>query len=121
MVGLPIPMFLDPMFNPINFALAQLFLTIPVVISGYKFYTIGMKTLLKGSPNMDSLIAIGTGAAVLYGIFATTKIIGGDSSYAHDLYFESAATIITLITLGKYLESVSKGKTSEAIKKILRE
>lgn len=119
MVGLPIPMFLDPMFNPINFALAQLFLTIPVVISGYKFYTIGMKTLLKGSPNMDSLIAIGTGAAVLYGIFATTKIIGGDSSYAHDLYFESAATIITLITLGKYLESVSKGKTSEAIKKLM--
>ncbi|MBU5313506.1 heavy metal translocating P-type ATPase [Tissierella carlieri] len=119
MLGLPLPMFLHPNMNPVNFALTQLVLTIPVVIAGYRYYTIGIKTLIKGSPNMDSLIAIGTGAAVVYGIFATYMIIGGEHSYAMDLYFESAAVILTLITLGKYLEAVSKGKTSEAIKKLM--
>lgn len=119
MMGLPLPSFIDPMMHPTAFALSQLILTIPVIIAGNRFYRVGFKTLLKRSPNMDSLIAIGTSAAVLYGIFATIKIIGGDTSYAMDLYFESAATIITLITLGKYLESVSKGKTSEAIKKLM--
>jgi Cu+-exporting ATPase len=119
MLGLPLPMVIDPMMNPITFALAQLLLTIPVVIAGNRYYTVGFKTLYKGSPNMDSLIAIGTSAAILYGVFATVKIIGGDISYANDLYFESAAVIITLITLGKYFESVSKGKTSEAIKKLM--
>jgi Cu+-exporting ATPase len=119
MVGLPLPKFLDPMLNPQNFALAQLFLTMPVVIMGYKFYTVGFKTLFKGSPNMDSLIAIGTSAAVVYGIFATVQILQGNTSYVMDLYFESAGVIITLITLGKYLEAVSKGKTSEAIKRLM--
>ncbi|MFA5523875.1 MAG: heavy metal translocating P-type ATPase [Tissierellales bacterium] len=119
MLGMPLPMFLHPDMNPVNFAVTQLLLTIPVVIAGYKYYTIGFKTLMKGSPNMDSLIAIGTGAAVIYGLFATYMIIGGEHHYAMDLYFESAAVIITLITLGKYLESVSKGKTSEAIKKLM--
>jgi len=119
MFGLPLPDFIKPMMNPITFALTQLFLTIPVIIAGNRYYTVGFKTLFKGSPNMDSLIAIGTSAAVLYGIFATVKIIGGETSYAMDLYFESAAVIITLITLGKYFESVSKGKTSEAIKKLM--
>lgn len=119
MIGLPLPRFLDPTINPVNFAVTQLLLTIPVVICGYKYYTVGFKTLLKGSPNMDSLIAIGTGAAVLYGIFGTIMVIGGDISYVMDLYFESAGVIITLITLGKYLEAVSKGKTSEAIKKLM--
>ena len=119
MMGLPLPAFLDPMINPINFALGQLILTIPVVIAGNRYYTIGFKTLFKGTPNMDSLIAVGTSAAVIYGLFATYKIFTGDGTYAMDLYFESAAVIITLITLGKYLESVSKGKTSEAIKKLM--
>lgn len=119
MLGAPLPMIIDPMYNPANFALVQLFLTIPVVIVGYQYYTIGFRTLFKGSPNMDSLIAIGTGAAVVYGIFATVKIIGGEHNYAMDLYFESAAVILTLITLGKYLEALSKGKTSEAIKKLM--
>lgn len=119
MIGAPLPMFLHPDHAPLTFALVQLFLTIPVVISGRRFYSVGFKTLIKRSPNMDSLIAIGTGAAVVYGIFAIYKIIDGDSSYAMHLYFESAAVIITLITLGKYLESVSKGKTSEAIKKLM--
>lgn len=119
MMGLPLPDFINPMMNPEVFALSQLLLTIPVVIAGNRYYTVGFKALIRRSPNMDSLIAIGTSAAVLYGIFATVKIVYGDTSYAMDLYYESAAVIITLITLGKYLESVSKGKTSEAIKKLM--
>lgn len=119
MIGLPLPGFLDPMMHPLAFALTQLMLTIPVIAVGHKYYIVGIKTLLKASPNMDSLIAIGTGAAVIYGIFATIQIILGDKSYAMELYFESAAVILTLITLGKYFETVSKGKTSEAIKKLM--
>ncbi|MDD4504544.1 MAG: heavy metal translocating P-type ATPase [Clostridiaceae bacterium] len=119
MLGLPLPNFISPKINPIAYALSQLFLTIPVIAAGNRFYTIGFKVLFKRNPNMDSLIAIGTSAAFLYGVFATVKIFGGHHEYAHDLYFESAAVIITLITLGKYLESVSKGKTSEAIKKLM--
>ena len=119
MLGAPLPMIINPHDNPLNFALIQLALTIPVVFAGRKFYTIGLKTLFKGSPNMDSLIAIGTGAAVGYGLFATYQIATGNHEYAMNLYFESAATIITLITLGKYLETVSKGKTSQAIKKLM--
>lgn len=119
MVGLPLPEFLNPMENPLNFALAQLILTVPVMLGGYKFYTVGFKTLFKGMPNMDSLVAIGTGAAFVYGLFALYKIASGDSSYAMHLYFESCATIITLISLGKYFEGVSKSKTSEAIKKLM--
>lgn len=119
MIGFPLPEFIDPMMHPEAFALSQLILVLPVMIFGHRFYTVGFKTLFKGSPNMDSLIAVGTSAAFLYGVFATVKIFGGDESYAKDLYFESAAVIITLITLGKYLESVSKGKSSEAIKKLM--
>lgn len=119
MIGLPLPSFLDPMTNARAFALVQLLLTLPVMVVGHKFYSIGYKTLFKRSPNMDSLIAIGTSAAFLYGVYATVKIFGGDEGYAMDLYFESAAVILTLITLGKYLEAVSKGKTSDAIKKLM--
>jgi Cu+-exporting ATPase len=119
MIGLHLPDFINPMVSPKAFALAQLLLVIPVIIVGNRFYTGGFKALARKSPNMDSLIAIGTSAAFLYGIFAIVKISGGHTEYASDLYFESAAVIITLITLGKYLESVSKGKTSEAIKKLM--
>lgn len=119
MLGLPLPGIIDPMMHPAAFALSQLLLVLPVIISGIRFYKIGFKALIMRSPNMDSLIAIGTSAAFLYGIFATVKIMAGNYKYTHDLYFESAAVIITLITLGKYLESVSKGKTSEAIKKLM--
>ncbi|MGO1818816.1 MAG: heavy metal translocating P-type ATPase [Senegalia sp. (in: firmicutes)] len=119
MLNFPIPEIIEPSLNPLNFALTQLILTIPVVIAGNKFYTIGLKALIRRSPNMDSLIAIGTGAAILYGIYGTIQIYNGDVSYANDLYFETAGVIITLILLGKYLESVSKGKTSEAIKKLM--
>jgi Cu+-exporting ATPase len=119
MIGLPIPSAITPESNPHLFALAQLILVLPVIIAGYKFFTVGFSRLVRLEPNMDSLIAIGSGAAFLYGIFATIKIILGDHEYIHHLYFESAGTIITLITLGKYLEAVSKGKTSEAIKKLM--
>ncbi|WP_294188618.1 heavy metal translocating P-type ATPase [uncultured Clostridium sp.] len=119
MLGLHLPHIIDPMMNPLNFAITQLVLTIPVMIIGYKFYLIGFKNLFKLSPNMDSLIAIGTSAAVIYGLFAIYKINIGDHEYAMHLYFESAAVILTLITLGKYLEAVSKGKTSDAIKKLM--
>ena len=107
------------MKSPLNFALVQLALTIPVMVAGYKFYKIGYKNLFKLSPNMDSLIAVGTSAAFIYSLFGMYKIITGDISYAMHLYFEAAVTILTLITLGKYLEAVSKGKTSEAIKKLM--
>lgn len=119
MVGMHLPHIIDPMMNPLNFAITQLVLTIPVMVIGYKFYVIGFKNLFKLSPNMDSLIAIGTSAAVIYGLFAIYKISMGESHYAMHLYFESAAVILTLITLGKYLEAVSKGKTSDAIKKLM--
>ena len=107
------------MKSPLNFALVQLALTISVMVAGYKFYKIGYKNLFKLSPNMDSLIAVGTSAAFIYSLFGMYKIIAGDISYVMHLYFEAAVTILTLITLGKYLEAVSKGKTSEAIKKLM--
>lgn len=118
-VGITLPSIVDPATNPGNFALTQLILTIPVVIAGYRFYTVGFKALFKRVPNMDSLIAIGTGAANLYGVYGTIQIFRGHVEYANDLYFETAAVIITLILLGKYLESVTKGKTSEAIKALM--
>ncbi|MBN1069134.1 cadmium-translocating P-type ATPase [Clostridium botulinum] len=119
MVGMHLPSIIDPMINPLNFALIQIALTLPVMLVGYKFYKVGIKNLFKLSPNMDSLISIGTLAAFLYGIFAIVKINQGSSEYAMHLYFESAAVILTLITLGKYLEAVSKGKTSQAIKVLM--
>lgn len=119
MVGMPLPKIIDSMMNPFNFALIQLVLTLPIVVAGYKFYKIGLKNLIQLSPNMDSLIAIGTLTAFFYSLFGMYMITQGDSSYAMHLYFESAAVILTLITLGKYLEAVSKGKTSQAIKALM--
>ena len=115
----PIPMFLDPMQYPLSYALAQITLTIPVIIAGYKFYTVGFKALIQRSPNMDSLIAIGTTAAILYSLYSTYEISTGNFEAVEGLYFETAGVIITLILLGKSLEAVSKGKTSEAIKKLM--
>lgn len=119
-LGLPIPYFMNMHDFPFVFALVQLGLTIPVIIAGSRFYTRGFKTLFKGAPNMDTLVAIGTGSAFLYSIFAVLKIYFKDFSFAQSLYFESAAVVITLVMLGKYLEAVSKGKTSEAIKKLMQ-
>ena len=119
MIGIPLPHLIEPMHHPLNFALVQFFLTLPVVIVGYKFYKVGLKNLIQLNPNMDSLIAIGTLTAFFYSLFGLFMIIKGDSSYAMHLYFESAATILTLITVGKYLEAISKGKTSQAIKALV--
>ncbi|KPU27304.1 ATPase [Caloranaerobacter sp. TR13] len=119
LIGLPLPKVIDPSINPLNFVLVQFLLTIPIVIAGNKFYTVGFKALIRKNPNMDSLIAIGTSAAILYGIYGIYEIIQGNVQYAQDIYFETAGVIITLILLGKYLESVTKGKTSEAIKKLM--
>ncbi|NLK34117.1 MAG: copper-translocating P-type ATPase [Gracilibacteraceae bacterium] len=119
MLGLPLPKALHPMDYPLRYALVQLFLTIPIVMAGYRFYTVGFKAIWRRNPNMDSLIAIGTSAAVIYSLYSTYQISIGHFMYAMDLYFESAGVIITLILLGKSLEAVSKGRTSEAIKKLM--
>lgn len=119
MIGMPLPKILDPAYNPLNFALVQMVLAILVMFAGRKFYTVGYKTLFRGTPNMDSLIAIATSAAFIYGLYAVIKIMGGNSDMVTELYFDSIGVIITLIMLGKYLESVSKGKTSEAIKALM--
>ncbi|TCO78700.1 heavy metal translocating P-type ATPase [Marinisporobacter balticus] len=119
MIGLALPKIIDHLENPLNFAMIQIVFVLPVLFAGNNFYTKGFLAIFRRSPNMDSLVAMGTGAAVLYGFYATYRIAIGDVMYAHDLYFESAGVIITLILLGKYLEAVSKGKTSEAIKKLM--
>ena len=129
--GIPVPAFIVNTMhgnaNAMNFALTQFLLLLPILYVNRKFFAVGFKTLAHRSPNMDSLIALGSGAALVYGIFAMYRIrygLGyGDMAvvehYAHDLYFESSGTILTLITVGKYLESRSKGKTSEAITKLM--
>lgn len=116
---LPIPASLHPMQYPLTFALLQILLVIPVVIAGNKFYSVGFKAIFRRSPNMDSLIAMGTAAALVYSFYSTYRISIGDFIFVEDLYFETAGVIITLILLGKSLEAVSKGKTSEAIKKLM--
>ena len=129
--GIPVPAFIVNTMhgnaNAMNFALTQFLLLLPILYVNRKFFSVGFKTLAHRSPNMDSLIALGSGAALVYGIFAMYRIsygLGyGDlavvEQYSHDLYFESSGTILTLITVGKYLESRSKGKTSEAITKLM--
>lgn len=115
----PIPSILNPMQYPLNYSIVQILLTIPIIIVGIRFYTVGFKALIQRSPNMDSLIAMGTSAAVLYSLYSVTQIIMGNFEAVEHLYFETAGVIITLILLGKSLEAVSKGKTSEAIKKLM--
>lgn len=119
MIGLPLPSFLDPMVHPETFSIVQLVLTVPVVYLGRSFFTVGFKALVKGHPNMDSLVALGTSAAILYSMYGTWMVFSGDHRFAMELYYESAGVILTLITLGKYFEALSKGKTSEAIKKLM--
>lgn len=119
MVGLPLPMIIDPHHSPLNFGLIQLMLVIPAMAAGYRFYTVGFSRLIRREPNMDSLIAVGTAAAFLYGVYAVIQIMNGNHHYSDDLYFETTGVIITLILLGKLLESVARGRTSEAIKKLM--
>ncbi len=119
MLGWPLPAALHPMDYPLRFALIQIALVIPPIVAGRRFYTVGTRALLHGSPNMDSLIAMGTSAAILYSLFSVTRIAGGHFGAVEELYFETAGIIITLILLGKTLEAVSKGRTSESIKKLM--
>lgn len=115
---LPLPSLIDMYESPLGFALAQLILTVPILICGRKFYIVGLRTLFKGHPNMDSLVAIGTGSAFIYSLVMTARIPQNPMN-AHHLYYESAAVVVTLVMLGKYMESRSKGKTSEAIRKLM--
>ena len=119
MVGMPLPNAIEPHHSPMGFAVVQLALTVPVIAIGWKFFWDGYRNLLRLSPNMDSLIALGSTAALVYGFYAMYKISAGETEYAMHLYFESCATILTLITLGKYLEARSKGKTDESVKKLM--
>ena len=127
MIGLPVPHFLTAHANPLIFSLVQLALTLPVIYLNRKFYYSGFRALFKRSPNMDTLVAIGSCASLLYGIVSTAIIIYASvrgnaelaMKHAQNLYFESAATILTLVTVGKYLEDGSKKKTGSAIAKLM--
>ena len=119
MVGLPLPSFLDHMAHPLVFVLSQLLLTLPAVWIGRGFYQRGFRNLIKKHPNMDSLIAVGTSAAFLYSLYSVSQVFLGHHPFVHRLYFESVAVIITLILLGKYMESSAKGRTSQAIQSLL--
>ena len=131
-LGISVPSFMLFAFggseNALVFAFTQFLLVLPIMYLNRVYYQIGFKTLFRGAPNMDSLIAVGSGAAAVYGVFAIFRIgyglghgnIALVNQYSSDLYFESAGMILTLITLGKFLESKSKGKTSEAIEKLMQ-
>ncbi|MDR3090721.1 MAG: cadmium-translocating P-type ATPase [Clostridiales bacterium] len=118
-VRLPFPGGLDPMTFPLIYALAEIILVIPCIVVGYRFYTVGFKALFMRSPNMDSLIAVGTTAAILYSVYNVFQIASGNFIAVESLYFETAGVIITLILLGKSLEARAKGRTSDAIKKLM--
>ena len=119
MIGIPMPAFLSPMQSPVSYALIQLALVLPILWLGRHFFVDGFKALSKGHPNMDSLVALGTSAAFLYSLYGTYHVLEGHAHFAMNLYYESAGVILTLITLGKYFEAVSKGKTSMAIQTLV--
>lgn len=127
MLSLPVPSILTGTQNALISALAQLILTVPIIFINRRFYQFGFKALFHGAPNMDSLVAIGSGASLIYGLFAMFRMAYGFGrgdmavvhEYAHALYFESAAMILTLVTVGKYLEARSKSKTSQALDKLM--
>lgn len=118
-LGWHIPSWLSPMQFPLRYALVEIALVIPAIVAGFRFYTVGFKAIWHRAPNMDSLIAMGTSAAILYSVYSTWRIAMGSFSAVEELYFETAGVILTLILLGKSLESVSKGRTSQAIKKLM--
>ena len=127
MMGWPLPGFFLGTENSMIYALTLFLLALPVAIINNKYYRMGFKTLFHGSPNMDSLIALGSGASLAYGVYALYKIAWGFgygdlamvNQFTHDLYFEGAGTILTLITLGKFFEARAKGRTSDAINKLM--
>ena len=119
MLGLHLPAAIDPMGHPLRYALLEAALVLPIIAAGHRFYVVGFKAILRRSPNMDSLIAMGTSAAILYSVYSVLRIARGEAGAMESLYFETAGVIITLILLGKSLEAVSKGRTSESIKKLM--
>ncbi len=119
MLPINVPDIMVPSKQPLAFVLIQMLLSIPVLIAGRQFFTVGFRTLLSGNPNMDSLIAVGTSAAFIYGVASLIAVLNGNTALAENLYFETAAGVIAFIKVGKYLEAKSKGRTSEAMKKLL--
>ena len=120
MIGLPLPSLIDPAVSPLAFALIQLVIVLPIMYLGFHFYRDGLSNLFQGAPNMDSLVAVGTGAAFLYSIFSTSQILLGDAGYAHNLYFESCGVLVTMISIGQYMEAKSKRKAGDAIGSLMR-
>ena len=120
MIGLPLPAFLAPKVSPVAFALIQLIIVLPIMYLGRHFYRDGFSNLLQGAPNMDSLVAVGTGAAFAYSLFSFFMILAGDSSYAMNLYFESCGVLIAMISIGQYMEAKSKRKAGDAIGSLMR-
>lgn len=120
MIGLPLPAFLTPEVSPIAFAVLQLIIVLPIMYLGRHFYRDGFSNLIQGAPNMDSLVAVGTGAAFVYSLFSLFMILSGDSSYAMNLYFESCGVLIAMISIGQYMEAKSKRKAGDAIGSLMR-
>ena len=127
MMGWPLPAFFHGTENAMIFALTLFLLTVPIVFINFKFFRVGFTSLAHGAPNMDSLIALGSSAALVYGVYALYKIAFGLGhgdldmvrQFSLDLYFESAGMILTLITVGKFFEARAKGRTSDAINKLM--
>lgn len=120
MIGLPLPSFLTPEVSPIAFAITQLLLVMPIMYLGKHFYKDGFSNLIQGAPNMDSLVAVGTGAAFVYSLFSFIMIMVGDSTYAMNLYFESCGVLIAMISIGQYMEAKSKRKAGDAIGSLMK-
>lgn len=120
MIGLPLPTFLTPEVSPITFAIIQLLLVMPIMYLGKHFYKDGFSNLIQGAPNMDSLVAVGTGAAFVYSLFSFIMILVGDSTYAMNLYFESCGVLIAMISIGQYMEAKSKRKAGDAIGSLMK-
>ena len=120
MIGLPLPAFLTPEVAPVAFALIQLLLVLPIMYLGKHFYKDGFGNLVQGAPNMDSLVAVGTGAAFVYSLFSFIKILAGDAPYVMNLYFESCGVLIAMISIGQYMEAKSKRKAGDAIGSLMK-
>ena len=119
MIGLPLPQILQPMEHPIVFSVTQLILVTPILWLGRSYFVNGFKALIRKHPNMDSLVALGTSAAILYSVWSTIRIVAGEYHYVMHLYVESAAVILAFITVGKYFETLTKGRTSQAIQSLV--
>ena len=120
MLGLDLPFWMNPYQNPLNYALLQLGLVLPIIYFGRHFYIDGIKSLLAASPNMNTLVALGTGTAFLYSLYSFSQILLGNGASVHDLYFESAGVLLTMISIGQYLEARSKRLASESIGSLIK-